>query len=97
MGSPLLDVRGLTVAYDVGREGLWGRRRKRLVAVDDMSFSIRRGQTFGLVGESGSGKTTTGRAILGRVPVAAGTVRFKGQDITGIRGGNGDRYGGTCN
>ena len=86
MGSPLLEVRGLTVAYDVGREGFWGQRRKRLVAVDDMSFSIRRGETFGLVGESGSGKTTTGRAILGKVPVAAGTVRFMGQDITGLGG-----------
>lgn len=86
MGSPLLEVQGLSVAYDIGREGFWGQRRKRLVAVDDMSFEIRRGETFGLVGESGSGKTTTGRAILGKVPIAAGTVRFMGQDITGVQG-----------
>ena len=86
MGDPLLEVEGLTVAYDVGREGFWGQRRRRLVAVEDMSFQIRRGETFGLVGESGSGKTTTGRAILGKVPVAAGTISFKGEDITGVGG-----------
>ena len=86
MARPLLEVRGLTVTYDVGREGFWGRRHTRLTAVDDISFSIRRGETFGLVGESGSGKTTTGRAILGRVPITSGRVRFAGRDITGVEG-----------
>ena len=86
MANALLEVQGLTVTYNIGREGFWGRRQTRLTAVDGISFSIRRGETFGLVGESGSGKTTTGRAILGKVPIAAGRVRFGGQDITGIRG-----------
>ena len=67
MASALLEVEGLTVTFNVGREGFWGQRRRRLTAVDDISFSIKRGETFGLVGESGSGKTTTGRAILGKV------------------------------
>ena len=86
MANALLEVQGLTVTYNIGREGFWGRRQTRLTAVDGISFSIRRGETFGLVGESGSGKTTTGRAILGKVPIAAGRVRFGGQDITGIGG-----------
>ncbi len=86
MNSPLLEVRGLSVAYDVGREGFWGQRRTRLQAVDDISFSVERGQTFGLVGESGSGKTTTGRAILGQVPITKGRITFDGREITGMDG-----------
>ncbi len=86
MASVLLEVEGLTVTYNVGREGFWGKRQTQLTAVDDISFSIKRGETFGLVGESGSGKTTTGRAILGKVPIAAGRVRFAGRDITDVEG-----------
>ncbi len=86
MASVLLEVEGLTVTYNVGREGFWGKRQTQLTAVDDISFSVKRGETFGLVGESGSGKTTTGRAILGKVPIAAGRVRFAGRDITDVEG-----------
>ena len=86
MGSPLLRVEGLTVVFDVGREGFWGQRRTRLRAVDGISFSVERGRTFGLVGESGSGKTTTGRAILGKVPITGGRIEFDGRDIAGIDG-----------
>ena len=83
-GEPLLRVEGLTVHFPLG--GAWGRRRRVVHAVDDVSFEIRRGETLGLVGESGSGKTTTGRAILRRVPITAGRIWFKGRDITGLRG-----------
>jgi len=86
MSEALLEVQGLTVKYDVGREGFWGQHQTRLTAVDDVSFSIARGETFGLVGESGSGKTTTGRAILGKVPIASGRVIFAGRDITEVEG-----------
>jgi oligopeptide/dipeptide ABC transporter ATP-binding protein len=85
-GEPLLRVEGLTVHFPVGGAGLWGRRRRVVHAVDDVSFEIRRGETLGLVGESGSGKTTTGRAVLRRVPITAGRIWFKGRDITGLRG-----------
>lgn len=74
------------MVYDVGREGFWGQRRTRLQAVDGISFSVERGQTFGLVGESGSGKTTTGRAILGQVPISKGRITFDGTEITGLDG-----------
>jgi peptide/nickel transport system ATP-binding protein len=85
-GEPLLRVEGLTVHFPVGRAGFWGKRRLFVHAVDDVSFEIRRGETLGLVGESGSGKTTTGRAILRRVPITAGRIWFKGRDITALKG-----------
>lgn len=69
---PLLEVRNLVVRY--GRTGP--------AAVDDVSFTIARGETLGLVGESGSGKTTIGRAILGLQPVTSGEIWFDGKDIT---------------
>lgn len=55
-------------------------------AVDDVSFEIRRGETFGLVGESGSGKSTVSRAVLGLVGLNEGTVRFGDVDVHALRG-----------
>jgi peptide/nickel transport system ATP-binding protein len=82
----LVDVRNLSIRFPVGRNGFWGRDTRFVHAVEDVSFSIRRGQTLGLVGESGSGKTTTGRAVLRRLRPSAGSVRFRGQDITNLDG-----------
>lgn len=77
--APLLSVRGLTVVFDAAAGA------PPVVAVDDVSFDIRPGETLGLVGESGSGKSVTAFSILrlltppGRV--AAGEVRFQGRDL----------------
>jgi len=71
--TPLLEIRGLRVDY--------GRGRRRTTAVDGVDLDIAAGETLALVGESGSGKTTIGNAVLGVVPVAAGTIRFDGEDI----------------
>lgn len=60
---------------------------KVLKAVDGVSFSIKRGETYGLVGESGSGKTTIGRAIIRIYDPTSGTVEFKGRNISGKMSG----------
>ena len=75
MAEKLLEIRHLSVRF--------GRRRKPFTAVDDVSFDIYRGETFGLVGESGSGKTTIGRAIIRINPMSDGEVIYKGEKING--------------
>jgi len=84
--EPLVRVERLRVHYPVGRAGFWGQKKLFLHAVDDISFEIRPGETLGLVGESGSGKTTTGRAILRKVPITEGRIEFRGEDITEVEG-----------
>jgi ABC-type oligopeptide transport system ATPase subunit len=76
---PLLEVRHL-VKHFVTRQGLL-RRGTPVRAVDDVSFTIEEGETFGLVGESGSGKTTTGRCILRLVEPTSGEVLFRGENL----------------
>jgi oligopeptide transport system ATP-binding protein len=76
---PLLEVRNLV--KDFGRKSGLFRRGSRVRAVDDVSFTIEEGETFGLVGESGSGKTTTGRCILRLIEPTSGEVHFKGENV----------------
>jgi oligopeptide transport system ATP-binding protein len=75
----LLDVRNLTKQFTRSRG--WFAKPAIVRAVDDVTFSIDKGETFGLVGESGSGKTTTGRCILRLVEPTSGQVRFAGEDV----------------
>jgi oligopeptide transport system ATP-binding protein len=82
---PLLDVQGLVKEYP--RRRGWLSRPTAVRAVDGVSFSIERGETFGLVGESGSGKTTVGRCVLRLVEPTSGTVRFDGRDVLGLSPG----------
>jgi len=77
--SPLVEVSHL-VKHFVRDAGLFGRR-SHVAAVDDVSFSIEEGDTFGLVGESGSGKTTTGRCMLRLIEPTSGAVKFRGEDV----------------
>ena len=81
MSEALLDVKHLSKYFPVKKTALFGGRRRMVKAVDDVSFTIQRGETVGLVGESGSGKSTVARLILRLLEPTAGTIDFAGQDI----------------
>ena len=76
----LLVVENLKKYYPINASVL-GKAKSFVKAVDDVSFTIKRGTTMGLVGESGCGKTTVGRTILRLHDVTGGTVMFKGRDL----------------
>ena len=84
---PLLEVQDLRVRFRI-----MSSLKARLKGLDDpfvdavlgTSLTLKTGETLGLVGESGSGKTTLGRAILGLVDTHSGSVRFRGQELTGL-------------
>ena len=82
--TPLVQVRHLVKEYPA-RAGLF-RRGAAVRAVDDVSFEIAPGETFGLVGESGSGKTTTGRCLLRLIEPTSGEIRFNDQDVRALSG-----------
>jgi oligopeptide/dipeptide ABC transporter ATP-binding protein len=77
----VLEVRHLVKEFPVAR-GLLGRRGAKVHAVSDVSFEVRRGETFGLVGESGCGKTTIGRLVTALEEADSGEILVDGDDIT---------------
>jgi len=79
-GEPLLRVRGLNTRFPV-RSGLFGRVRRRVHAVEHVSFDLHAGETLALVGESGCGKSTTGRSLLRLVDIDGGSIELAGRDI----------------
>ena len=81
----LLVVQGLKKFFPV-KGGLLRRTVAQVKAVDNVSFTIKRGETLGLVGESGCGKSTTGRTILRLLPATDGTVKFEGRDVLAAKG-----------
>jgi oligopeptide/dipeptide ABC transporter ATP-binding protein len=82
----LLEVTDLVKEFPVMSGGLFRRQVGSVKAVSGVSFTIRRGETFGLVGESGCGKTTVGRTLVALERANSGSVRFEGLELTGIRG-----------
>jgi oligopeptide/dipeptide ABC transporter ATP-binding protein len=81
--EPLLSVQNLKKYFPI-HQGVFSSVAAYVKAVDDVSFSINKGETFGLVGESGCGKTTAGRAILRLIEPDAGTIRFDGIDLMSL-------------
>jgi peptide/nickel transport system ATP-binding protein len=79
----LLEAKDLKVYFPI-RKGLFKRTVGYVRAVDGVSLELREGRTLALVGESGCGKTTTGKAILQLIPPSGGTVRFAGEELTGL-------------
>jgi oligopeptide transport system ATP-binding protein len=85
MSEPLLVVRDLVKKFPYGSKGLFSKPEGHLHAVDGVSFELERGRSLGLVGESGCGKSTTARCVIGLQPATSGSMRFDGQELTGLR------------
>ena len=79
MSEPLVEVQKVKKYFNVGRN-------EALKAVDDISFFINKGETFGLVGESGSGKSTLGRTIVGLHQATDGRIVFNGRETNSLKG-----------
>lgn len=81
--NTLLQVRGLKKYFEIGNS-FFKKNRQYLTAVDDVTFNIKKGETFGLVGESGCGKSTLGRTIIKLYQPTGGNIIFDGDDISNI-------------
>lgn len=81
--APLLEVRRLTKVFRTAG-GFAGRGAREVRAVDDVSFAVVAGETFGLVGESGCGKSTVARCVLNLIRPTAGEVYFEGRDVLAL-------------
>ncbi|WP_027088101.1 ABC transporter ATP-binding protein [Cohnella panacarvi] len=77
MSKPFIEIEGLKKHFDIGNHQI-------LKAVDDISFSIGKGETLGLVGESGCGKSTAGRTIIRLYEPTAGSIKIDGTDVTKV-------------
>jgi peptide/nickel transport system ATP-binding protein len=77
----LLEVKNLVTQFPI-KGGMFGRTVDYFKAVNDVSFTIKKGKTLGLVGESGCGKTTLGRSILRLIEPSSGSIIYNGRDIT---------------
>jgi peptide/nickel transport system ATP-binding protein/oligopeptide transport system ATP-binding protein len=85
-GQPLLEVKELVKHFPI-RSGLAQRVTGQVHAVCNVSFEVMQGETLGIVGESGCGKSTTARSVLRLVEPTSGSVKFRGEEILGMRGG----------
>ncbi|MYX60754.1 dipeptide ABC transporter ATP-binding protein [Streptomyces sp. SID8382] len=84
--EPVLEVRDLAKHYPLTRGVLVKRRTGAVRAVDTVSFALRRGETLGIVGESGCGKSTVARLLVSLERPTAGTIHYRGEDITRLSG-----------
>ena len=82
----LVQVRGLKMHFPITQGIVIQRQVGAVKAVDGLNFDVFRGETLGLVGESGCGKTTTGRSVLQLYRPTAGSVQFRGEELTKLKG-----------
>ena len=83
--APLLQVEHLKKYYSM-KTGMFSRAKGQVKAVDDISFTLRHGETIGIVGESGCGKSTMGKTILRLIEPTAGKILLEGEDFTALQG-----------
>ncbi len=83
MGEPLLQVKGLKKYFPI-TGGVLSKKIGEVKAVDDLSFTVYKGETLGIVGESGCGKSTTGRMLLRLIEPTEGSIIFEDQEITSL-------------
>src|SRR5215470_4925541 len=79
--EPIVELENVSKEFPV-RQGVFARGRARVHAVEDVTLTVKKGETLGIVGESGCGKSTTARLMLRLIDPTAGTIRFEGQDIS---------------
>ncbi len=85
-GAPILEVENLVKHFPIKSGIIIDRQVGAVQAVDDVSFTLREGETLGLVGESGCGKSTLCRALLQLIQPTSGSVRFEGRELVGLSG-----------
>ena len=83
--GPVLSVDNLITRFDL-ETGFWGKVKRRVHAVEQVSFNLYPGETLGLVGESGCGKSTIGRSLIGLETPRSGSIVFNGQELTQVSG-----------
>ena len=88
--TPLLSVQGLRVEFP----GRGSGRRQPTRAINDLHLEVYTGETLAVVGESGAGKSTLAEAIVGLVSPVAGSIRFDGAEVVGLRGRDRGRFAG---
>ena len=86
-GETIVEVKDLKMYFPVTSGIIFQRKVADVKAVDGVTFSIKQGETLGLVGESGCGKTTLGRAVLLLYKPTAGSITFRGEELTTMKGG----------
>jgi peptide/nickel transport system ATP-binding protein len=93
-GETLLEVEHVSKSFSLRKGGMFSSAKgpSSVIAVDDVSFTVRRGECLGLVGESGCGKTTASKLILRAITPDSGNIRFKGADVLKLEGDDLFRY-----
>jgi oligopeptide/dipeptide ABC transporter ATP-binding protein len=86
MTEPLVEVRDLVKHFPITRGVIFQKQVAAVRAVDGVSFDVHRGETFGLVGETGCGKSTTARLLLRLLDPSGGSIRFAGEEVSGVKG-----------